>query len=129
MAHDDKNKEVPPDEKPIKKAYQALPAYYVPEGLISVYSDNVLIMHTENEFILTFFQLEHPYPSGGVGDGKTVSTRTPTDLSQLKARCVSRVIMSPNQMINVVTALQDNLAKYLKKVEEAKRANEAMEEP
>jgi hypothetical protein len=126
MAHDDKKRGLT-DEKLDNKVFQALPAYYTPEGLSSVYSDNVLVLHTENEFILSFFQLEHPYPSGGVGDDKTVSMKTPTDLSQLKARCVSRVIMSPNQMIRVINALQDNLAKYLKKAEEAKKANEATE--
>lgn len=113
------NKEVPSNEN-----HQALPIFYEPEGFSAVYSDNVVVVHTENEFILSFFQAEYSYPLGADMDSKTGSMQISGEVKQIKARCVSRVIMSPNQMIKLVNVLQNNLAKYLKKAEQAKKIEE-----
>jgi hypothetical protein len=124
MVHDDKNEEVPAGEKSVKETRQHLPTFYEPEGFSAVYSDNVVVMHTENEFILSFFQTDFPYPSDTVVDSKAGHFELSSGVSGTRARCVSRVIMSPNQMIKFVDALRGNLEKFLKRVERAKEAEE-----
>jgi hypothetical protein len=127
MAHDDK-KEVQTDEESPGKANRVVPIVYDPTQPPAVYSDNALVSHTESEFILSFFQIEYPFPTAAGADDRTENSQPSDEPKHLTARCVSRVIMSPNQMIRVVNALQGNLAKFLKKVEEAQKGGEAEEE-
>ena len=54
-----------------------------------LYSNNMVVAHTREEFILDFIMLAPP--SGTV---------------------VSRIVMSPGHMKRVVRALEENLAKY-----------------
>jgi len=62
----------------------------LPESLIGgVYSNNALITHTKEEFIMTFLMVSHP--TGIV---------------------TSRVIMSPGHMKRFIKALQENVKNY-----------------
>lgn len=124
MAHDDKDKEVPTAANSANQVDQAYPRFSDPPGFHPVYSDNAVVMHTDNEFILSFYLSNYGYPHDGIMDGKTGRMQF-SDVRPIEARCVSRVIMSPNQMIKLVGALQDNLARHLKKAEQAKEAKES----
>lgn len=76
---------------------------YVPDDLVAHYSDSATVLHSENEFIVSFFLTEYP------------SAATKEELEQItstRSRCVARVIMSPKQMSNVVDVLQENIDKY-----------------
>ena len=127
MAHDKKNGEIPPGEKSVNETRQSLPAFYEPEGFSAVYSDNAVVMHTENEFILSFFLADFPYSSDTVVDSREGHFEFSSAVRPAKARCVARVIMSPNQMVKFVDALRGNLEKYLKRVEQAEEAEEEEE--
>jgi hypothetical protein len=75
----------------------------VPDSLIAQYSDTATVLHSANEFIVSFFLTEYP------------PVATKEELEQIKSarsRCVARVIMSPKQMSNVVDVLQQNVDKY-----------------
>ena len=93
-----------PDEKTLAIEY------YVPKELASIYSDGASILHTENEFILSFFQTE--YPPG-------IPVELMAEIDKISSKCVARILMSPFQMRRLVEALQVNLGKY-----EAKHSNE-----
>ena len=76
---------------------------YTPEGFITPYADNTTIMHTQNEFILSFFQTEYPTinPAG-----------KQTTIGRIKGRCVARVIISPNHMTKIIDLLKSNLETF-----------------
>ena len=73
--------------------------HYVPEGMMGVYSDGAQVMHTPNEFVLSFFQIEHPPFDLEL-----------TALSEVKSRCVARIFLSPDHMVRLVKMLNENLA-------------------
>lgn len=127
MAHDNEKEEVPPGEKTADETRQALPTFYEPEGFSAVYSDNAVVMHTENEFILSFFLADFPYPSNTVVDTKEGHYEFSSAVRSARARCVARVVMSPKQTIKFVEALQGNLEKYLERVKQAEVAQKAEE--
>lgn len=77
---------------------------YLPPDLIAHFVDNMLVVHTENEFILSFLQTEYPLAA------------TKEELEQvgpIRTKCVARVIVSPNQMQSFIEALQTNFTKYI----------------
>lgn len=124
MAHDDKNEEVLTGKNLDDETEQTYPILYEPQGFSPVYSDNAVVMHTDDEFILSFYLSDHLYSPGTTIDRKTGRVQIPGDARKIKLRCVSRVIMSPNQMIKLANVLQDNVARYLNKAEQAKEAEE-----
>src|SRR5262245_35915434 len=67
MVHDHKEEDAP-GEKTVGSTRHTLPTFYEPEGFSPVYSDNAVVMHTENEFILSFFLADFPYPSNTTVD-------------------------------------------------------------
>ncbi len=69
--------------------------------LRGVYSNNVMISHTQGEFLMDFMTIFHP--AGILG---------------------ARVIISPNHAKRIVRALQNNIAMYENKFGEIKEAEE-----
>lgn len=85
--------------------------FYVPEEMLAIYSDTALVQHTQNEFIISFFQVPRPY----LADPEAVKK-----IKSLKARCVSRIVVSPNQMQQLLEALTTNYEKYMAKQDKPK---------
>ncbi len=77
--------------------------HYIPDGMVGVYADNSQVMHTANEFILSFFQIEHPVVEPDLAS-----------LREVRSRCVARIVLSPDQMTKLVGILAENLAAYQK---------------
>ena len=76
---------------------------YLPDDLLTHYSDGLTVVHTENEFVISFLQTQFPIAA------------TKEELEQvevLKRRCVARVIVSPQQMGKLIEALQENSRKF-----------------
>ena len=76
---------------------------YLPDDLLTHYSDGLTVVHTENEFVISFLQTQFPLAA------------TKEELQQvevLKRKCVAQVIVNPQQMKKVVEALQENLRKF-----------------
>lgn len=76
---------------------------YVPDNLPQQYSDSMTVLHTENEFIVSFYLTEHP---------AAATKEELEEVKSLKSRCVARVIMSPGRIAGVIDALQQNFDKY-----------------
>ena len=77
--------------------------YYLPENVPNYYSDGATILHTANEFIVSFLLTDFPLAT------------SKEDLRQVKTlgrRCIARVLMSPAQFEILVKAMQDNLDKH-----------------
>lgn len=76
---------------------------YVPDNLIAHYSDAATVLHSGNEFIVSFFQTEYP---------SAASKEELEQITSTRSKCVARVIMSPKQMSLVIDVLQGNMDKY-----------------
>lgn len=125
----DHKEEATPSEKTVDSTRHTLPTFYEPEGFSAVYSDNAVVMHTENEFILSFFLADFPYPSNTAVDVRDGEYEYASPVKSARARCVARVIMSPSQTIQFVDALKSNLQTFLERVNKAEVAQKAEEEP
>ena len=87
--------------------------HYVPEGMMGVYSDGAQVMHTPNEFVLSFFQIEHPPIDPDAGA-----------LTEVKSQCVARIFLSPDHMSKLVSILNENFAAYRRSIERSRDEHE-----
>jgi len=83
--------------------------FHVPENIVARYATNVVVQHTEHEFIVSFFELERP-PL--LGSPEQIAEQL-KQLDEVRAKCVARIIVAPRRMEGFVKAMQENLSKYL----------------
>ena len=76
---------------------------FLPDNTPTFYSDGMLVLHSANEFILSFLQTD--YPLAG-------SKEELQQVKSVKRKCIARIIVSPAQLEAVANALRDNLKKY-----------------
>lgn len=82
--------------------------WQLPEGTISRYANNIVVQHTEHEFILSFFEIQPPLLLGSPEEqaAKLVA------LGAVRAECVARIIMSPSRIQSFIEVLQRNYENY-----------------
>jgi len=82
--------------------------FCVPDNLASHYATNFVVQHTENEFLLSFFEAEVPIllgtPEENLAKLKSIGS--------VKARCVARIIVSPNRMAELLRIMRENYDRY-----------------
>jgi hypothetical protein len=83
--------------------------YVIPENLIAAYADQFFVSHTEEGFVLTFYQNQHPADMREASLGKA---RT------MKSMCVARIIVPPKQMDKIIDALITNWNRFMDKEDE-----------
>jgi hypothetical protein len=83
--------------------------WYEPEELISRYANNMVVQHTPNEFIVSFFETRPPLVLGDpVEQTKQLET-----IKSVRSLCVSRIIIAPDLIDGFIKALQINYQNYL----------------
>jgi hypothetical protein len=94
------------------KAYQAtggvleLPIEYIVEDTEISYSDNVVIQHLPDRFIISFFQHEHPV---------ILSEEQLERQTTARFFPVARIALTPREALEFSQSLQDNVEKWLAK--------------
>jgi len=83
-------------------------SFEVPDDIVSRYATNFVAQHTENEFILTFYEVHPPILLGSPDENKAQLEA----LGPIPATCVARIILSPHGMRQLVDVLQRNLADF-----------------
>jgi hypothetical protein len=83
-------------------------SWHIPEDLVPRYANNFVVQHTEQEFIISFFELLPPLM---IGPADSVRARL-EEMESMPARCVGRVILTPDRLKELLATLQDNLQKY-----------------
>ena len=76
---------------------------YIAEDVKVFYSDAMIALHTEHEFILSFLQTEFPVAQSNE-ELKQVKT--------VRRRCIAQIIINPKQAEAILKVLQENLDKY-----------------
>lgn len=107
------------DEKPIEKIMIPI-EWYVPEGLKSQYVTNMVIQHTDEEFIMSFFEMKTPIILGSPEKIKSTFEHMQT----VRAECVSRIIVTPKRMVEFIKVMQKNLTEAGSKIGMKGKADE-----
>ena len=82
--------------------------WHVPEDVTGSYATNIVVHHTDNEFIIHFFEVQPPLV---VGSPQEVRSEL-EQVKSVRANCVARVIVSPARMPDFINTLQENWANY-----------------
>ena len=88
--------------------------WHYPEELLSRYATNMIVQHSDHEFVIQFFEVLPPLVLGTPEEQKVQLG----GIKSVRAECVARVIVAPERMPEFVRVLQDNLEKYHSKREE-----------
>jgi hypothetical protein len=75
----------------------------------AVYANNVLIQHTDNEFIFTFFEILPPLLS----PDPDRQDKEIAEIDSIPARAVAKIIMAPKPAFQFQEAIQDNISKFI----------------
>ncbi len=88
----------------------ALPIeWHYPETIQSRYATNMLVQAGEHEIVLSFFEAQLPLLVGQPEDNKAKLEQ----MGAIKAECVARIIIAPERLPSLITALQTSLDLYL----------------
>jgi len=82
--------------------------WHVPDDLVTRYANNLLIQHTEHEFILSFFEILPPL---AVGSPEEQAAQLQA-IGAVRAECVARVVVSSDRIASFVEALRGSYEKY-----------------
>lgn len=87
----------------------ALPiSWNFPEGLQSRYATNVLVQSGQFEIIISFFEAQLPVLMGQPEENKAKLEQ----LGSIQVECVAKIIVSPENMPTIISALQVGLENY-----------------
>jgi hypothetical protein len=82
--------------------------WLVPPDLRAEYATNVLAQHGEHEIFLLFFQAQPPIILGELAEReKQLET-----LTAIPAKCVAKVIVSPDRLEEIIQLLTTQLESY-----------------
>ena len=87
--------------------------WYVPEDITSRYSNNIVVQHTDSEFIVSFFET---IPPALIGSPENIKAQL-DNVEKIRSKCVARIIISPGKMKAFIQALNGNLEKFLSRKE------------
>jgi hypothetical protein len=68
--------------------------WFVPDNIVSKYATNITIQRTENEFIISFFEIVPPL---FVGSPEYIKENL-EKLENIRANCIARIIVSERRM-------------------------------
>jgi hypothetical protein len=81
-----------------------LPLKYLCDDAVAQYATNLVVQHTENEFVLSFYQVHSPIILGDEEERQHQLEQ----IDSVPATCVGRIVISPRRMRKFLSALQQN---------------------
>lgn len=93
------------DEEKMEKAFEVPIERHIPDGLPALWSNHFVTQHTEQEFMLTFFQIAPPI------------LLEPTEeeieaIKSVRAIAVARIVLTPQKAHDLLEAMQKNVSKF-----------------
>lgn len=85
--------------------------WHISEEVTTKYATNLVIQHTEHEFIISFFEI-YPPVLLGPPEGQKLQAEM---IDTVRAECVARIVVASDRMPEFVRVLQDNLGTYQEK--------------
>ncbi len=74
-----------------------------PDDLLSGYATNILVQVGEQEFFISFFEVQHPV---------LLEPEDVTKLESVKAECIAKIIVTPERLTAFIKVLQEQLDAY-----------------
>ncbi len=81
--------------------------FYIPDDLPTHYSTNMVVQHGQHEFTIYFFEARPPL----IID----SAESMKKLESIQAKCVAKIVVSPDRMKEFIDVWNDNFEKYKSK--------------
>jgi hypothetical protein len=81
-----------------------LPLKYLCDDAVAQYATNLVIQHTEHEFVLSFYQVHSPIILGDSAERQ----RQLEQIDSVPATCVGRIVIAPKRMKAFLSVLQEN---------------------
>ena len=94
-------KQIISKEIPIKRIF--------PEALQSYFVSNMVVQHQEENFTLSFFEV---WPPALVGTEEDMREQF-EDFKYVEAKCIARLVVTPNKMKEFIDVLSENYKNYL----------------
>jgi len=82
--------------------------WHVPKDLACQYATNLVVQHTDHEFILSFFQTSPPLLLGSHEE----VMREAEQVKSVRAHCVGRIIVAASRMEEFVQVQLQNLERF-----------------
>jgi len=101
------------DEQELEASHHLPIEWHFPGNISSQYATNMVVQHTEHEFIISFFEAYPPVVLGDPEERKALLEQ----IKSVPAVCVARIIVAPERLAEFIQVLQDNLDKYLSRKE------------
>ena len=81
----------------------------VPDDLVARYATNMVVQKTENEYIISFFEINQPII---LAEPEKIEEYL-KGLKSIRANCVARIIVAADKMPSFVSALDTNLKRNI----------------
>lgn len=85
--------------------------WHISENIDSKYATNLVIQHSEHEFIINFFEMRRPLILGNPDQIREQWQK----IESVRAECVAQIIVSPDRMQEFIDVMQAGLNKYVGK--------------
>jgi hypothetical protein len=92
--------------------------FIFPENLETKFVNHVVVQHQKDFFTLAFFETVLPLVIGASEEERKAEF---DKIDSIDAKCLARLIITPEKMNELVTALQENKDNRLKMVESEKK--------
>jgi hypothetical protein len=93
-----------------------------PPDIITRFANNFVVQHDAEQFYLSFFDVWMPMIIGETEE----ETRMQLDaLEKIDAKCVARIVVSPEKLRELINLLENNLKNYEQKTSMTVDSNES----
>jgi len=81
---------------------------HVPEGFRTLFATNLIVQHTEHEFVITFFEVVPPALLGTA----EMKKEQLESIKEVAGTCLARIAVPASRMESFVQVFVDNLSTY-----------------
>jgi hypothetical protein len=86
--------------------------WFVPEDIRSQYATNMVVQHTDQEFLISFFEIEQPIL---LGEAEEIKAKL-EQRGKARATCLARFVLTPERMKHFVSILNENYDRFVKEI-------------
>jgi len=80
-----------------------------PDDLQSYYASHIVVQHEPDRFILSFFEV---WPPAIIAETDEEKQQLLESIDSVEAKCVARIIMSPNRMEEFLRLANDSFSRF-----------------
>ena len=93
--------------------------WYVSEDIKSQFATNMIVQHTAEEFLISFFEMEQPLL---LGNQDEIKSKLET-IGTIRAKCIARIVVTPQRIKNLLKHMTKNFEAFIRKEEKKVKNN------